>query len=44
MKVFHINDRVRNVKNDITVIIISTQILVFKEKKGGWGWEKEPTV
>lgn len=43
MKVFHINDRVRNVKNDITVIIISTQILVFKKKRGV-GWEKEPTV
>lgn len=37
MKVFHINDRVRNVKNDITVIIISTQILVFKKKKKGGG-------
>lgn len=35
MKVFHINDRVRNVKNDISVIIISNQILVFKKEKGG---------
>lgn len=37
MKVSHINDRVRNVKNDIIVIIISTQMLVFNKKRGKKG-------